>query len=264
MKHLAITRPVSRSIMHCQLTHIARDPINYALAVEQHTAYEAALAERVDEVVHVPAQDDMPDAVFVEDIAVVLDEVAVMTRPGATSRRKESEAVERVLGRYRPVVRIMAPGTLDGGDVLRINRRLFVGRSSRTNDAGIDQLRAIASEHGYDVDTVGVHGCLHLKSAVTAVGETTLLGNSAWIDRQAFGDLEWIEVDTAEPHGANALWVGDHVIYPRANTRTALRLGDYLELTGKSLHLVNVSELAKAEGGVTCCSLIFTIQARVP
>jgi len=257
---IAITRPVSRSIVHCELTHLSREPIDCARAVEQHLAYEAALAECVGEIVRVPAADDMPDAVFVEDMAVVLDEVAVMTRPGAVSRRGESSGVEDVLARYRDVVRISAPGMLDGGDVLCIDKRLFVGRSSRTNGAGVSQLRALVSGHGYQVDVVEVRGCLHLKSAVTAVGDRALLGNSAWTDRQAFRDLEWIEVDPSEPHAANALWVGDGVIYPRAYTRTAGILRAHLEARGMSLHLLDVSELAKAEGGVTCCSLILMTQ----
>ncbi len=256
MSRVAITRQVSESIVHCELTHLARDPIDYARAVAQHDAYEAALVQLGCEIVRAPVAHDLPDAVFVEDVALVLDEVAIMTRPGAASRRAELEGVEPVLARYRDVARIEAPGTLDGGDVLRVGRRIFVGRSSRSNDAGIDQLRTLVSKHDYSVEAVDVRGCLHLKSAVTAVGEGTLLGNGAWVDPRSFGDLAWLEVDGAEPHAANALWVGDGVVYPSAYTRTAARLRTYLETTGMSLHRVDASELAKAEGGVTCCSLI--------
>jgi len=256
MARIAITRPVSKSIVHCELTHLSREPIDYARAVEQHQACEAALNALGCEIVRAPAAHDMPDAVFVEDMAVVLDEVAVMVRPGAVSRRGEADGVEEVLTRYRKVVGVDAPGTLDGGDVLRVGRRLFVGWSSRTNGAGIAQLRALVSAYGYEVEALDVRSCLHLKSAVTAVGEGTLLGNSAWVDRKAFGDLEWIEVDPSEPHAANALWVGGGAIYPRAHARTAEPLRAHLEARGMSLHLVDVSELAKAEGGVTCCSLI--------
>ena len=258
MARIAITRPVSTSIVHCELTHLSREPIDYARAVKQHKAYEATLAALGCEMTSAAAAHDMPDAVFVEDMAVVLDEVAVLTRPGVMSRRGELDGVEEVLVRHRPVERIGAPGTLDGGDVLRVGRRLFVGRSSRTNDAGVSHLRVLVSKHGYEVEAVDLRGCLHLKSAVTAVGEGTLLGNSAWADRRAFGDLEWIEVDPSEPHAANALWVGDGVIYPRAYTRTAARLRAHFDEQGMSIHLVDVSELAKAEGGVTCCSLVFT------
>jgi dimethylargininase len=258
MTRIAITRPVSTSIVRCELTHLAREPIDHARAVHQHIAYEAALAKHVGEIVRAPAANDMPDAVFVEDVAVVLDEVAVMARPGAVSRRGELRGVEKVIARYRDVTRIVAPGTLDGGDVLRVGRRLFVGRSSRTNDAAIIQLRALVAEFGYKVVAVDVRGCLHLKSAVTAVAGNTLLGNGAWASRQAFGTLKWIDVDPAEPHAANALWVGDGVIYPRAYPRTAALLRTHLESIGLSLDLVDASELAKAEGGVTCCSLILS------
>jgi dimethylargininase len=257
MSRIAITRPVSRTIVHCELTHLAREPIDYALAVEQHHEYETALARLCDEIVHVAAAHDLPDAVFVEDTAIVLDEVAVLTRPGAVMRRPELTGVEPVLARYRDVVRIIEPGTLDGGDVLRVGRRLFVGRSQRTNDEGIAQLRALASPCGFDVKAVDLNDCLHLKSAVTLVGEATLLGNSAWVGRRAFGDVEWIEVDPSEPHAANALWIGDAVIFPRAHVRTAATLRARLPAAGISLHLVEASELAKAEGGVTCCSLVF-------
>jgi dimethylargininase len=193
---------------------------------------------------------------------LVLEEIAVMTRPGAASRRGELDGVEQVLTRYRDVVRIDEPGTLDGGDVLLVGRLFFVGRSGRTNGAGIAQLRALVSEFGYDVEAADVSGCLHLKSAVTAVGEDTLLGNSAWADRQAFGNMKWIEVDPSEPHAANTLWIGDGVIYPRAYARTTATLRAHLEARGMSLHLVDASELAKAEGGVTCCSLILQDRPR--
>jgi dimethylargininase len=248
---------VSRSIVDCELTHLEREPIDYERAVAQHADYKHALESRGCEIVSVPAAHDMPDAVFVEDVAVVLDEVAVMTRPGATSRQEEGPAVEAALAPYRTIVRITAPGTLDGGDVLCVGRNIYVGRSARTNDDGIAQLRALVTNAGYEVSAITVHGCLHLKSAVTAVGERTLLGNGAWIDRRAFGDMDWIEVDAREPYAANALWVNGGVIYPRAFVHTADILRRHLDARHTPLELVDASELAKAEGGVTCCSLIF-------
>lgn len=249
---IAIVRPVSRRIVDCELTHLAREPIDYSRAVAQHADYEAALIRSGCDLVRVPAAHDMPDAVFVEDVAVVLDEVAVMTRPGATSRRDEGRDVEAALSRYRNIRRIQEPGTLDGGDVLRVGTTLFAGLSGRTNDEGIAQLRALIAEFGYEVKAATLHDCLHLKSAVTVVGERTLLGNSAWVNPRQFGDVEWIEIDAREPFAANALWVGDGVIYPSAFVHTA----DLLEKRNTPLDLVDASELAKAEGGVTCCSLI--------
>jgi len=257
MPSIAVIRPVSRRIVDCELTHLAREPIDYATALAQHADYEAALIRLGCDIVRVPVAHEMPDAVFVEDVAVVLDEIAVMTRPGALSRRDEGGGVETVLARYRTIARIAEPGTLDGGDVLRVGNKLFVGRSDRTNDEGIAQLRFIVSRFGLGVIAVDVHGCLHLKSAVTTVGENTLLGNGAWVDRSAFGAVEWIEIDTREPFAANALWVNDGLIYPRAFAHTAELLRTHPATRNAPLELVDASELAKAEGGVTCCSLIF-------
>lgn len=204
----------------------------------------------------IPAAHDLPDAVFVEDVAIVLDELAVMTRPGAVSRRDEGRDVEPVLASHRDIVRIEAPGTMDGGDVLRLGRRIFVGRSSRTSEDGITQLRALTSRFGYEVRAIAVKGCLHLKSAVCVVGEHTLIGNSAWVDRRSFPEADWIEIDKREPQAANALRIGDGVIYPRAFVHSAELLRRHLEASNASLDIVDASELAKAEGGVTCCSLI--------
>jgi len=256
MPPVAITRPVSTSIPQCELTHIAPARIDYVRAVEQHEAYMAALVGLGCEIVRVPAAHDLPDAVFVEDTAVILDDVAILTRPGAVSRRPEVESVAPVLERYRTLVRIEEPGTLDGGDVLRVGRRLFVGRSSRTNDEGIEQLRVIASKHGCDVVAVDLRGCLHLKSAVTCVGDNTVLGNAAWVDRDVFDGIDWIDVDASEPSAANALRVGTGIIFPRAFPRTGATLRSHAEKNELRLELVDASELARAEGGVTCCSLI--------
>ena len=256
MKPIAIIRPVSRRIVECELTHLVREPIDYARAVAQHAEYEAALVRRGCEIVRVPAAHEMPDAVFVEDVAVVLDEVAVMTRPGAASRRDEGREVEAALAWYRNIVRISEPGTLDGGDVLHVGKTLFVGRSERSNADGIEQLRALVSDFGYDVKAAALHDCLHLKSAATTVGEHVLLGNSAWVDRRELGDVDWIEVDAREPFAGNALWVNGGIIYPSAFVRTA----DLLRKRDITLDLVDASELAKAEGGVTCCSLILAGQ----
>ena len=256
MSLIAITRPVSTSITSCELTHIPREPIDYVRAVAQHDAYETVLSALGCELVRLPALDDLPDAVFVEDTAVILDDIAILTRPGAASRRPEVDSVARVLERYRPLASIQEPGTLDGGDVLRVGRRLFVGRSSRTNRQGIEQLRTLASSHGFDVLAVDLHGCLHLKSAVTCVGENIVLGNRVWVDHDVFEGIDWIDVDHSEPSAGNALRIGSGIIFPSVFARTADILRDVAERERMRLHLVDASELAKAEGGVTCCSLV--------
>ena len=253
---VAITRDVSPAIGACELTHLRRVAIDVERARAEHRAYEAALAEAGCRVERLAAGPDMPDSVFVEDAAVVVDEVAILTRPGAESRRKEIPAVADALGRYRQIRAIEAPGTVDGGDVLVAGRRVFVGRSRRTNDAGIDQLRRALAPHGYEVEPVAVEGCLHLKSAVTAVGDGCVLVNAAWVPLEPFRSFDRIDVHPDEPWAANALWLTDRVIYPAAWPRTA----DRLEARGVTVRRVEAGELAKAEGAVTCCSLILTSQ----
>jgi dimethylargininase len=249
---IAITRGVSATIDACELTHVSRSPIDVALAREQHAAYESALASLGCEIRRIPADDYYPDAVFIEDTAIVLDELAVITRPGAESRRGELDAVGAVLGDYRTLARIEAPATIDGGDVLQLDHVLYVGRTLRTSDAGIAQLRALIAPYGYRVIGVDVDGCLHLKSAVTRVGVDALLMNRRWISPSIFDGWRIIDVDDAEPAAANALRIGDRVIFPGELTRTRRKL----EAEGIEVIAVTAGELAKAEGGVTCCSLI--------
>jgi dimethylargininase len=250
---MAITRDVSPSIDCCQLTHLAREAIDVGLARTQHRQYEACLAALGCQIQRLPPEPELPDAVFVEDTAVVLDELAIITRPGADSRRPETQAVAQALAPHRRLAYIEAPGTLDGGDVLRIGQTLWVGLSSRSNLAGIEQMRAWLAPLGYTVRGVPVDGCLHLKSAVTQVARNTLLINPAWVDAAAFGPMNLIEVDPAEPFAANALLMGESVVYPAGYPATRHRL----EEEGIPVRLVDISELGKAEGGVTCCSLIF-------
>ncbi len=250
---VAITREVSPGIGACELTHLERHAIDYERACLQHRAYAACLSSLQCEILSLPAELDLPDSVFVEDAAVVLDGVAVITRPGAESRRPETVSVAAALGPYRNLLRIEDPGTLDGGDVLVLNRHLYVGISRRTNETGIQQLRDLTSPLGYDVKAVPIRGCLHLKSAVTRIGPDTVLLNRSWVAPTTFSNLRLIDVHPDEPFAANALLVGEAVVFPAAFERTLTRIVD----AGIEVRPVDVSELAKAEGGVTCCSLIF-------
>jgi dimethylargininase len=236
----------------CELTHLPRVPIDVDLARAQHRGYEEALRDAGCSVERLTAGPDLPDSVFIEDIAVVFDELAVVTRPGAASRRAEMPAVAEALGRYRSVQTIQAPGTMDGGDVLLAGRRVFVGRSTRTNGPAVAQMREMLAPFGYTVFDVAVTGCLHLKSAVTALADDVLLVNPRWIGREPFASFECVDIDAQEPMAANALRVGDRVIYPTAFPRTAERIARH----GLRLALIDASEVAKAEGAVTCCSLI--------
>jgi len=244
---IAVTRDVSPSIAQAELTHLQRTPIDYERASAQHDAYRELLAGLGHTIVALPADSAYPDCVFVEDTAIVLSDLAVITRPGAESRRGETALMAETLARFRPLVFIEAPATIDGGDVLVLGERIYVGLSARTNEEALAQLRKLT---GREVIAVDVHGALHLKTAVTRVSGDTLLVHRDWLDLTPFAGWNLIDVDPHEPFGANALLVDDIVIYPSAFPRTRARLA------GLDVRTVEADELAKAEGGVTCCSLL--------
>jgi dimethylargininase len=249
---LAITRPVPRSITRCEITHIAREPIDYARAARQHGEYETLLRTLGCTVQQLPEEPEHPDSVFVEDTAIVVAECAVITRPGAVSRRGETTGIADALRAHRRVYQIEAPGTLDGGDVLRVGRRLYVGLSTRSNSDGARQLADALSSSGYSVEPAALRDCLHLKTAVSALPDERILIDPRHVDGATFGGAAWIEVDPSEPVGANVLVVNDTVVCPTDAPRTA----EKLRAEGYSVATVDASELAKAEGGLTCCSLL--------
>jgi dimethylargininase len=260
---IAITRQVSASINQCELTHLERQPIDLERARLQHAQYEQALRALGVEVRRLPPLDEQPDAVFVEDVALVLDECAILTNPGAESRRPEVASIAGVLAPYREIFRIQSPATLDGGDVLLVGHTLYVGLSGRSNQPAIEQLslilEAVNLKHAssYQIRTVEVNGCLHLKSAVTQVQEGTLLINPAWVREGDFPGMRFIRIDPFEPYAANTLRVDGKVIYPASFPRTGARLTE----AGIDVILVDADELAKAEGALTCCSLVFDVQS---
>jgi dimethylargininase len=251
-RYIALTRAVPPTIHRCELTHQQRVPIDPARAEREHRKYERALAALGCRIERVAAAPELADSVFVEDAAVVLPEIAIITHPGAESRWAETEGVAAALRPYRPLTFIRAPATLDGGDVLRIDRRIWVGTSGRTNREGIAQIREIAAPFGYSVEVVELLDCLHLKTAVTQVSGDTVLLNPQWVAGRAFEGMERITVDPEEPTGANALLVGESVVYPAGFPRTRERI----EARGLDVTTVEVGELAKAEAGVTCCSIL--------
>ena len=250
---IAITRRVSPAINSCELTHIAREPIDYEHACDQHKQYEEALRSLGLEVISLNEEADLPDSVFVEDVALVLDECAIILNPGASSRHPEVASVEKVLALYREIYHIRPPGTVDGGDILTVGRTVYVGISTRSTDEAVVQMKAILEPRGYQVRTVRVTGCLHLKSAVTQVSEDTLLINPEWVSKDNFPSMQFVEVDPSEPYAANAVLVDGTIIYPSSFPKTKAKL----EKTGIKTVIVDANELAKAEGAVTCCSLIF-------
>ena len=256
MGTVAIVRQVGEELAGCELSFVARMPIDVALARRQHAAYGAALLGLGCELLELPALAGHPDSVFVEDTALVFDEIAVLNRPGAASRRGEVDSIAEALGRYRPLARIEDEGTIDGGDVLRIGREVYVGASARSNEAGARQLAALLRPHGYRVTRVAMRDCLHLKSAVTRVAEDTVLVQPRWLEDEApFASYRRIEVDAGEEHAANALLAGSGLVYPDCFPRTR----EKLEAAGLAVTAVDVSELQKAEGAVTCCSLLVAV-----
>ena len=250
---IAFTRAVPSSIARCELTHLSRVPIDVEVARAQHDRYESALRAAGVDVTRLPDRDDLPDAVFVEDTAVVFDEIAVLTRPGMESRRPEVETVREALAAHRPIATIEAPATLDGGDVLVLDRDVLVGLTPRSNILGVQRLRALLEPLGYDVRAAPVRGCLHLKSAVTRAGTRTIVINPSWVDPALMPGWDVVPVDAREPHAANVLWLGGTTIVAEAFERTNAALA---RATDGELVAVPASELAKAEGGVTCCSLL--------
>ena len=249
---LALVRPVPDTLAACQLTHLERVPIDIARARDQHAAYVRTLAGLGCGVIELPSADDLPDSVFVEDTAIVLDELAIVTRPGAASRQAETAAIASTLGAFRRLQFLSEPATLDGGDVLRLGWTLYVGVGTRTNAAGVQQLRELVAPHGYEVRPVTMEACLHLKSAVTEVAPGVVVINPDWVDRRLFANHEIVEVHPAEPAAANVLRVGEAIVCAAAYPRTRARLS-----WAAAVHPVDLSELEKAEGAVTCCSVVF-------
>lgn len=249
----ALTRAVSPTIGDCELTYLIRQAIDFDKAEKQHRMYEQCLKEIGLNVVSLDAEAAYPDAVFVEDAAVVVDELAVMTNMGSDKRRRETESLVSTLSHYRRLDFLKEPAALDGGDVLRIGRTLYAGLSKRTNEEGIAQLREILKPYGYEVKSAEVKGCLHLKTGCTFIGKNTILANPSWVDTNQFRDFEILEVSATEPWAANSLLIRDMILFPIGFPQTT----EMLRERGFSLKLVDISELMKAEAGLTCMSLIF-------
>jgi len=249
----AITREVSSTLNRCELTHLARSPIDLVRAAAQHHAYCQRLCALGLRVIALPAEPEYPDAVFVEDPIVVLDEVAIVARTGAASRRGEAESLARALAPYRELRRMREPATLEGGDVLRAGRTLYVGLSKRTNAAGIQQLSAEVEPFGYRVQPVAVRGSLHLKSGASYLGADTVLVHRPSVDAAAFQGLRLVDAPEGEERAANVLVIGPIALVAEGFPGTAGLLRSH----GLDVVTLDISELMKAEAGLTCSSLIF-------
>lgn len=251
----AVTRAPPPTIVDCELTYLGRQPIDFARAAAQHRAYCNRLQLSDARVLTLPADERYPDSAFVEDTAVVLDELIVITCPGAPSRRGETELIAPVLAPLRPLARIALPATLDGGDVVRLDRDLHVGLSRRTNPEGVQALERLCAPHGYRIIPVPFDGCLHLKSGCTALDDETVLINPAWVDPARFAQYRVLEVEDGEPWAADVLPVAGLVLMNSSSPRTIARV----EAEGYRVWAVDISEFMKAEAGVTCLSLLLSL-----
>jgi dimethylargininase len=249
---VALTRGVSPRIAECELTFIDRQLINYPRAVEQHSQYQQLLRNLGAKVIELPSDEHCPDCCFLEDTALVLDEVAVVTRPGSEARRREVEGVASAIRKFRDVLRIDALGTLEAGDVLRLGRKLFVGISTRTNQKGIEMLRGVIQAYGYEVAGVPMKKALHLKSVCTALDDNTVLADKRYFDPAEFSKYKVIEVPAEESMAANVLRINGVVCMHAGFHRTV----DLLRNKGFDIRTLDISEFLKAEAGLTCMSII--------
>lgn len=249
----ALTHLPSPAMQACQLTYLDRQTIDYQRALSQHRAYCEALLTCGVEVRTLSMNSSMPDSAFVEDCVIVLDELAIITSMGTQARREELAGIEPEVARLRPVKRISLPATLEGGDVLRVGRRIYVGLSPRTNIQGIQALMAIVEPLGYQLIPVGVHGCLHLKTGCTALDGETLLLNPEWVDVEPFQGFGRISVPHNEPWGANVLRIQQILLMNAAFPETL----EMVQSAGHTVQPVDISEFLKAEAGLTCLSLLF-------
>jgi len=252
----AFTRPPSRRLSHCELTYLTAEPIDFDLASVQHRDYENALRWAGADVIRLPRLDPYPDSVFVEDSAIVLDDLVLITRPAMSSRRGEAAEMAADLASYSSLNN-MQRGRLDGGDVLRVGQCLYVGQSTRTDRGGLKELRRQLEPKDWKVKPVSVSACLHLKTAVTLIeakgnGQSTLVLNPDWVDCSQLPDLPRVVADSREPFGANVLAIADRVIVPASSPRTS----ESLAKQGFNLLEVDIGEFEKAEAGLSCMSLI--------
>jgi dimethylargininase len=255
-----ITHKPSPALQNCELTFLESQEINYELALQQHQQYCQMLKNCGAKIIEIADNLDLPDSVFVEDPIIVFNEVAVLTSMGVASRRAESATLERLFKRYREIERISLPAKIEGGDVLKIGRQVFVGESPRTNRTGILALADIIEPFGYKVIPVSVKGCLHLKTGCTALDNETVLINSEWIDCEPFHYFKRVETLPEEPFGANVLRLNDHVCMNGAFPKTL----DLVTSLGYSISAVNISEFVKMEAGLTCMCIPFLDNLTAP
>jgi len=249
----AIARRPAPNFAQGLTTAVNQESPRYEILVNQHAEYIAALKSSGLEVMLLDALPDHPDAYFVEDTAVVAADVAVITNPGADSRKGEEETIAPVLAKYRKTEKIRPPGTVDGGDVLQVDHHFFIGISERTNHEGAGQLGRILKQYGYTYTTVAVGEGLHFKSSVNYVGQNTLLVTEDFAPNEQLQGYDTIIVDREESYAANTLFINDHLLTPRGYPGTRRKL----EVLGFKIIELDTSEVRKMDGGLTCMSIRF-------
>jgi len=250
---IALTHTVSPSLAEGEVTFIDREPVDYDLALQQHAAYCNALEQCGVEVKRLSVNPDSPDSCFIEDTAIVVDEAIIATNIGSPTRQHESKNVALELARYREIIRIQPPATIDGGDVLRVGRRIYVRVSGRTNDQGFHELAQILQPWNYEVIPVELKNCLHLKTACTAIDDETILLNPHWVAPEVFSDYKVLSVPEEEGWAANTIRVGGTVLLQRGFPQTLQIVEKYHD----SIATLDISEFRKVEAGLSCLSIIF-------
>lgn len=253
MNFFAIVRGVPDSFQNCITTFHGKPEINIGLAKQQHREYSRTLSSLGLTVIRLRADNTLPDCCFTEDTAIVVDELAIITIPGAPGRIPETIVIEKELSAFKTIVHIKQPGTIDGGDVLKIGKTIFIGASARTNQEGIRQVATIVKPLGYGVVPVKIKDTLHLKSVCTYLGRGCILLAQGYFDDTAFSEYDKVVVPKEEEYCANCLVIKGNVLIPRGFPRTKELIGK----NGFPVIELDMSEIEKAEGALTCLSVIF-------
>lgn len=250
---IAIVRDVPDSFQKCLTSFHTKVQIDVALAKHQHQQYCNTLSSLGLKLIRIEADDTLPDCCFTEDTAIVVDDFAVITIPGAPGRILETIEIEKILSPLKTIVHITNPGTIDGGDVLKIGKKIFIGNSARTNVEGISQVDTIVKPLGYEVIPVKIQDTLHLKSVCTYLGGGCILLAEGYLDDKIFSEYDKVVVPKEEEYCANCLVVKGNVLIPKGFPKTK----GLIEMKGYRVVELDMSEIEKAEGALTCLSVIF-------
>ncbi len=247
----AIVRTPGTSLKH-GLSTAGLGPPNYPQALAQHGAYVEALRACGLDVTILPPDNEHPDSTFVEDTALLTAECAIIMRPGATSRRDETQTIEPALrDHFKTVEHVQAPGTVDAGDIMMVGRHFFIGLSQRTNQSGAEQIIQILNRHGMSGSTVPLKEMLHLKSGVAYLENNTMVATGEFLNRAEFANFRVIPIPNEEAYAANCLWLNGTVLVPAGYPQAK----QAIEAAGYQTIALEMSEFRKLDGGLSCLSL---------